>query len=398
MPDRQPAGARFLPQTVDVVAVSKRFGSAAALDDIGLHVDPGTFLVLLGPSGSGKTTLVRCIAGIEHVGSGAIAIGGRTVAGPKVHVAPEHRALAMVFQDYALWPHMTVRRNVAFALRRLALSRAEADRRADTMLERVGLGRLGHRYPNELSGGEQQRVALARALVAGLGLLLFDEPLSNLDADLREQLRLEIATLTRESGATSIYITHDQSEAFALADQIGVLREGRLVQIGTPEAIYRDPRSSFVARFTGVAGELVASDPRLEAHGRASVVLAHGGMRRVEVAAPAGVPGGQVAVYIRPSGARLQPPGTGHLAATVRDVAFCGRGYEHAVDLPGGSRLTRLFDERRFARGSNVGIVLDPRGCVLLPAEPLPAEPLPAEPLPAEPLPAEPLVVTGRGA
>ena len=241
---------------MDIVGVTKSFGAKAALSDVHLHIDPGTFLVLLGPSGSGKTTLLRCQAGIERLTDGSIAIGGRVVAGPGVHLPPERRRLAMVFQDYALWPHMTALRNVEFPLRQLKLSHAQARQQASSMLERVGLSHLAARYPNELSGGEQQRVALARALVGGVGLLLFDEPLSNLDADLREQLRLEISTLARDIGATSVYITHDQAEAFALADTIGVLCEGRLVQLGRPEELYLQPASPFVARFTGIAAEV----------------------------------------------------------------------------------------------------------------------------------------------
>ncbi|MGH9121328.1 MAG: ABC transporter ATP-binding protein, partial [Acidimicrobiales bacterium] len=201
---------------VGLSAATKVFGSKVALDAVDLTVAAGTFCVLLGPSGSGKTTLLRCVAGIERITSGQVTIGGRVVADGKLHLPPDQRELAMVFQDYALWPHLSVERNVAFALRRRHLPRPEVDKRTRQMLERVGLGALAGRYPNELSGGEQQRSALARAMVASTGLLLFDEPLSNLDADLRERLRLEIATLTRDSGATSLYITHDQAEAFAL--------------------------------------------------------------------------------------------------------------------------------------------------------------------------------------
>jgi ABC-type Fe3+/spermidine/putrescine transport system ATPase subunit len=184
--------------------VSKEYVSGSlALREVSLAVEPGTFVVLLGPSGSGKTTLLRCLAGIERVTAGQITIGGAVVASDRVHVPPDRRNLSMVFQDYALWPHLRVRENVAFALRRLHLSKADAQTRTLAMLERVGLGPLVDRYPNELSGGEQQRVALARALVGGTGLILCDEPLSNLDADLRERMRVEISSLVRESGATA---------------------------------------------------------------------------------------------------------------------------------------------------------------------------------------------------
>ena len=220
---------------VSVNTLGKDFGEKRALDGVSIDVEPGTFLVLLGPSGSGKTTLLRCVAGIERPSSGIISIGGNVVVGGKTFVPPERRRLAMVFQDYALWPHLTVRKNVAYPLATSSLEKSERAGRCDDLLGRVGINHLADRYPNELSGGEQQRVALARALAAEVGLILFDEPLSNLDADRREQLRIEIATLTREAGMTAIYITHDQSEAFALADQIGVLNQGRLVQFHARE-------------------------------------------------------------------------------------------------------------------------------------------------------------------
>src|SRR6202012_328986 len=222
--------------------------SVPALKSVSIDVAPGTFLVLLGPSGSGKTTLLRCLAGIERIDSGSLADG-------RSHVPPEARDLSMVFQDYALWPHLTALDNVAFALRRRRLSRTECRARAMVMLSRVGLAEVAKRDPNELSGGQQQRVALARALIADTGLILCDEPLSNLDADLRERMRVEISSLVREAGATTVYITHDQAEAFALADHIGVLEEGVLVQSGSPEDVYNHPATPFVARFTGLSGE-----------------------------------------------------------------------------------------------------------------------------------------------
>jgi ABC-type Fe3+/spermidine/putrescine transport system ATPase subunit len=260
-------------ERLDIAGATKLFGAKAALAGVHLHIEPGTFLVLLGPSGSGKTTLLRCLAGIERLSEGTVSIGGQLVASGGLHLPPERRHLAMVFQDYALWPHMTALKNVMFPLRQLRMSASEARRRAHEMLERVGLGRLEERYPNELSGGEQQRVALARTLVGGVGLVLFDEPLSNLDADMREHLRLTISTLARDSGATSVYITHDQAEAFALADRIGVLRDGRLVQLGSPEDLYRQPATPFVARFTGICTETPVT-PATDPDGSAGGALA----------------------------------------------------------------------------------------------------------------------------
>jgi iron(III) transport system ATP-binding protein len=347
-------------------------GGNEALRSVSLSVEPGTFLVLLGPSGSGKTTLLRCLAGIERASSGRIAIGSLTVASDRVHVPPDQRDLSMVFQDYALWPHMSARDNVAFALRRRQLPRAGCRSRALEMLDRVGLGALADRYPNELSGGEQQRVALARALIADTGLILCDEPLSNLDADLRERMRVEISALVREAAATTVYITHDQAEAFALADRVGVLDRGRLVQAGPPEEIYTAPATPFVARFTGLAGELPVRVRDREPDGTVLVEpLAGPGFRSFHARAPQGpLPGERALVMIRPTGVRLcASDGDGHhLSGQVTDVAFRGRGYEHAIDVDGGIRLTGVFAEVRAARGRVVGLRLDPAGCHLFPA------------------------------
>jgi iron(III) transport system ATP-binding protein len=366
-------------------------GGNEALRDVSLSVEAGTFLVLLGPSGSGKTTLLRSVAGIERISSGRILLGEVTVADGRAHMPPDRRDLSMVFQDYALWPHLTVRDNVAFALRRRKLSRPACREQAIAMLERVGLGPLAGRYPNELSGGEQQRVALARALVANTGLILCDEPLSNLDADLRERMRVEISSLVREAGATTMYITHDQAEAFALADRVGVLEKGRLVQTGTPEEIYTQPASPIDARFTGLSGDFrvavrgTASDGTVEVEvtgpAPAAGAAAAGSAALVETAGPAGsrpfrarrpreAPAGQTGLLmVRPTGVRLVGTHTGehHLAGTVADVAFRGRGYEHAIDLPGCGRLTGVFASVRASRGETVGLRLEPEGCHLFP-------------------------------
>jgi iron(III) transport system ATP-binding protein len=351
-------------------------GTVPALRDVSLDVAPGTFLVLLGPSGSGKTTMLRCLAGIERIDSGLITIGGRAVADGRAHMPPDQRDLSMVFQDYALWPHLNALDNVAFALRRRHLSRADCRQRATSMLDRVGLSEFARRYPNELSGGQQQRVALARALIADTGLILCDEPLSNLDADLRERMRVEISSLVREAGATTVYITHDQAEAFALADMVGVLEEGRLVQFGTPEDVYNHPATPFVARFTGLAGELRVK------------VVAHGEDGTVQVIAASGTfpplrpggggttpgtlaPGAEAVLAIRPTGVYLARSADDekHLTGQVADVAFRGRGYELAIDLPGHGRLTGVFARHRVERGEEVGLRLEPGGCHLFPAD-----------------------------
>ncbi len=354
---------------VTLRGLTRTFDGLRALDGVSLEVPAGEFLVLLGPSGSGKTTLLRCLAGIERPSGGEILLDQRTVASETLFVAPEHRHLAMVFQDYALWPHLSVRRNVAYALERQGVERAERDRRVEDLLERVGLAHLAEHYPNQLSGGEQQRVALARALGARAGLILFDEPLSNLDADRREQLRVEIATLTRDAGATAVYITHDQSEAFALADRVALLRGGRLIQVGTPEEIYRQSLNGFVARFTGTAGELAVAS--LEAEGpRARVrLVAPAGVELTATLGPLGVPS-HPRLFVRAAGVSLRPRGVGgELTGRIVDVAFTGRGYEHVVELAEGVTLAKVHHARRCERGEEVAVDLDPEACLVLDEE-----------------------------
>jgi iron(III) transport system ATP-binding protein len=375
---------RIVAEPISITSLTKTYpgSKVPALKSVSLDVAPGNFLVLLGPSGSGKTTLLRCLAGIERIDSGSLSIGSRVVADGRSHVPPEQRDLSMVFQDYALWPHLTSLDNVAFALRRRHLPRSECRSRALVMLERVGLSEFAKRYPNELSGGQQQRVALARALIADTGLILCDEPLSNLDADLRERMRVEISSLVREAGATTVYITHDQAEAFALADHIGVLEEGVLVQSGSPEDVYHYPATPFVARFTGLAGELSVrvtgqgSDGTLEltAAGVTDGSVRLPALRPAPGAGgPAGGlrPGDDALLAIRPTGIVLlrSAEETPHLSGRVADVAFRGRGYEYAIDLPGLGRLTGVFARHRADRGDSVDLRLDPEGCHLFPAE-----------------------------
>ena len=360
---------------VELHALTKRYGDVPALSEVSLALAPGRFLVLLGPSGSGKSTLIRCLAGIERPSAGSISLSGAVVAQGRRHVAPERRDLAMVFQDFALWPHMTVTRNVAFALRRRRISAGESSQRVSQMLGRVGIAHLAARYPHELSGGEQQRVALARALVGRPSLLLFDEPLSSLDANLRERLRIEIGTLVREIGASAVYITHDQGEAFALGDEVGVLQDGRLVQHDTPEGVYRRPQSAFVARFTGLAGELQGRVLTAE-HGGAGrdlvrVLIAQAGnnTRAGELlcsCTEALTPGQAVQVLIRPAAVTLTAPDDpgACLHGTVLDSAFRGRGYDHVVRLADGSLLSEIFAQESHRREQAVALRIDPDGCL----------------------------------
>jgi ABC-type Fe3+/spermidine/putrescine transport system ATPase subunit len=376
--DRQYAASKLEPESsgegIRLRAVSKTYGTVSALRGVDLDIAASRFTVLLGPSGSGKTTLLRGIAGIERFDSGSIHFGTQLISEGSHNVTSERRGLSMVFQDYALWPHMTVRQNVAYAIRRRRLGSTDAATQVGDALERVGLEAKAAAFPHELSGGQQQRVALARAIVGDPRLVLFDEPLSNLDADLRERLRVEIATLTRASGATALYITHDQAEAFALADQIGILNQGRIEQLGTPEEIYRAPATPFVAQFTGLAGSFAGiyvgdrdgySQVRVGDHQllctSSTAIAAHL----------------KVDLLIRPTASRLLPlpdqwkrsesANSGDIEATVIDVAYRGRGYDHVVDCAYG-RLVSVFDGRAWPRGTRCLLRIDPDGCLAFPS------------------------------
>ncbi|AJE46152.1 ABC transporter ATP-binding protein [Celeribacter indicus] len=254
---------------VDISGLSKSFGNASALNALDLGIADGEFVVLLGPSGCGKTTALRCIAGLEYPDAGTIHIGGREVVAPQssLFVPPHRRGIGMVFQSYALWPHMTIEANVGYPLRARGADRATIRRKTSELLELVGLDGFARRHPAELSGGQQQRVALARALVADPALVLFDEPLSNLDAQLRIRLRDEIRRIHSTRRRTSIYVTHDHAEALTLADRIVLLNRGRIEQQGTPDEIFLAPRSRFVAEFVGIHNFLPGRITGHTAHG-----------------------------------------------------------------------------------------------------------------------------------
>lgn len=236
-----------------------------AIDNVSLEIEQGEFIVLLGPSGCGKTTLLRSVAGLEYPSQGTIAIGGASVFDPArgISIPPERRRLGMVFQSYALWPHLTVADNIAYPLQMEGLRGPAIRDRVSQILETMQIGQLAKQFPSQISGGQQQRVALARALVRGDSLILFDEPLSNVDAKVREHLRVELLAMQRELGFTALYVTHDQHEAMGLATRIAVVSNGKIAQLDTPENIYRHPGSLEVAEFVGsinkIAGRLVTS-------------------------------------------------------------------------------------------------------------------------------------------
>src|SRR5882724_5141457 len=282
---------------IQIERVTKRFGDVTAVRDLSLEIRDREFVTLLGPSGCGKTTLLRLIAGFMTPNEGSIRVGARTLSTPAAVVPPERRGMGMVFQNYAVWPHKTVYQNVAFGLEVRKVSRADARARVARVLDLVNLAGLEGRYPSELSGGQQQRVALARSLVVEPEILLLDEPLSNLDAKLREQMRVELKRLQRRTGITFVYVTHDQSEALALSDHIAVIHGGRLQQYGTPQDVYAKPANRVVADFMGLVNLVPA-----RVTGPGTVAMA-GGIT-LTVALPAGT-GDNVEVAIRPENIRL---------------------------------------------------------------------------------------------
>src|SRR5579859_5087672 len=237
--------------SVELRGLTKRFGSVTVVDNVSLRIDHGQLICLLGPSGCGKTTTLRLIAGFLEPSDGEIHVGERLVSSAARTLPPESRKMSMIFQSYALWPHMTVAENITYGLRLRKLDRDTIAKKLKAILDTTKLEALAQRYPGELSGGQQQRVALARALVVEPETLLLDEPLSNLDANLREEMRFEIRRLHDQYKYTTVYVTHDQAEAMTTADRIVVMNEGRVEQQGSPEEIYQRPRSEFVARFIG---------------------------------------------------------------------------------------------------------------------------------------------------
>jgi iron(III) transport system ATP-binding protein len=329
--------------TVELQRLAKRFGSAAVVDGIDLTIPDGAFVCLLGPSGCGKTTLLRLVAGFIAPDAGEIRVGGARLSAPGAVVAPERRGMSMIFQSYALWPHMTVEQNVAYGLRLRRLDPAETARRIATICAATKLEPLLRRYPGELSGGQQQRVALARALVVEPQTLLLDEPLSNLDANLREEMRFEIRRLHDEFRYTTIYVTHDQSEAMATADLIVVLNAGRIEQAGAPEEIYRRPRSEFVARFVGGANVLP---------GRFAGLAAPFAIRLEDVVLSPG------------DGAPARPgvPGT-----VVRRV-FLGGVRDYVIDAGGEEVRVTTSADVDLAPGSPVRLTFPPGRCHALDA------------------------------
>jgi iron(III) transport system ATP-binding protein len=341
--------------------VTKRYGAVVAVDDVSFTIAAGTLVTLLGPSGCGKTTVLRMVAGLELPSAGAILLGGRDVTA----LAAAERDVSMVFQSYALFPHMTVLENVRYGLKVLRRPKAEADERAHAALALAGLTGLDARLPSELSGGQQQRVAVARALVLEPSVLLFDEPLSNLDARLRRQMREEIRELQQRLSLTVLYVTHDQAEAMAVSDRIIVMGKATIAQEGAPRELYEAPRDAFVAGFMGdanrVRGMLVRrseslADVRL---GPIALTLPHRGL-----------PDGECDVAIRPEAIAIHAAGVAPLAATVTKAAYLGQWMEYTLATSIGELFAiSIAVDEPLAAGTAASVALAGHGVVVIPAD-----------------------------
>ncbi|MFF1422762.1 ABC transporter ATP-binding protein [Streptomyces sp. NPDC058280] len=356
--------------------VTRRFNDVIAVDQIDLEVKAGEIFALLGPSGCGKSTSLRMIAGLEKIDEGSISMRDRALAdaGQGTFLPSEKRNIAMVFQSYAIWPHMTVAQNVAFPLRMRRVKRAERRRRVEEILAVTGLEAVADRPATLLSGGQQQRVALARALVYTPDLLLLDEPLSNLDAKLRIQMRREIRRLNQELGITMLFVTHDQDEALSLADRLAVMNKGKVEQVGRPMELYEHPKTPFVRDFLGrliVVEGVLAGDAALR-----RVRLDTGGRRVGEIVGP-DVPAGlgegdRVGVYLRPEDVDIKPydaaePAPNQVMARVLSSAYLGDSFEYVLDIAGSNVL--LSAPRRVVHhpGDTVVVEVDPQRAMVWP-------------------------------
>ncbi|MDR7554441.1 MAG: ABC transporter ATP-binding protein [Armatimonadota bacterium] len=345
--------------SITLRGLTKRFGPVVAVDRLDLEIQEGELITLLGPSGCGKTTTLRMVAGFETPDAGEIFFGGQ----PVTLAPPERRNVGIVFQNYALFPHLTVAENVAFGLQMRREAPATIARRVGEILERVQLRGLERRYPHQLSGGQQQRVALARALVINPAVLLLDEPLANLDAKLREEMRFYIRHLQREFGITTIYVTHDQAEAMVLADRIAVLRDGALQQVGPPEAIYRRPANAWVAEFIGltnfIAGEVAGrQDGRLVVRTAVGTFTCQGD-----------APGGPVLICVRPEALHIGAALPNRLRAVVRERVFLGNLLDYRMEGADGLRLRVQADpSQAYPPGVAVDLAFAPEEAWVVPA------------------------------
>src|SRR5882757_6134257 len=344
---------------LELQGLTKRYGAQAVVKDVSLSVEKGQLVCLLGPSGCGKTTTLRMIAGFIEPDAGEIRAAGKTISSPVAVVPPERRNMSMIFQSYAVWPHMTVRQNVAYGLKMKSVPQAERDARTDAMLKATKLYGEAQRYPSELSGGQQQRVALARALAPNPDILLLDEPLSNLDANLRGDMRFEIRRLHDEFRTTSIYVTHDQVEAMTMADRIVVMNAGRIEQIGTPEDVYERPSSEFVARFIGASNVLKAR------HLGGNTIEISGHSLHIGQGAFAGA-GKEMSLCVKTHDLELLPEqgnrNNNSLPGVVRSQAYLGSHREYVVDV-GQDILISSPAQLNVPAGAKVAVRFPPERC-----------------------------------
>lgn len=356
---------------IDIRNAIKRYGPHHALNDVDLFIEPGEFLTLLGPSGSGKSTLLACIAGFEALNSGQIYVDQQVLDS----ITPHKRGFGMVFQNYALFPHMTVEQNVAFPLRMAGHTRRERAMAVQEALDMLRIAEHAKKKPNALSGGQQQRVAIARAIVRRPRLVLMDEPLSALDKRLRQAIQLELRDLHQQIGATIVFVTHDQHEALALSDRIAVLNEGRIVQLGTPADLYREPENEFVARFVGESNLIPVSVQAR--HGQHLTLQGPGPLRFETDARQARVfawsPGESAIALLRPEHIQFSHShSAGAIRATVRAATFLGELLRLDVVVDGGVTLqlrgVSAINHTTPAVGDIVHLSWNPRDCWLLPA------------------------------
>jgi len=345
---------------ITLEGVTKAFDGNVVIDAIDLDIKAGSLTTLLGPSGCGKTTILRLIAGLEMANAGRIRIGEQDVTAQSA----SHRDVAMVFQSYALFPHMTVEENVGYGLKVQKVAPAERRERVRAALADVGLAGFGERYIDQMSGGQQQRVAVARALILEPKVMLFDEPLSNLDTKLRRSMREDIRRLQQGTGITSVYVTHDQSEALAVSDEVVVMSAGKIAQIGTPEELYRRPTSTFVATFMGDAN--ILKGMAVSGGGAFSVEI--DGYRLALAGVRPGVSAGPVSIAVRPESMRLLRPGTGDgLPAEVRSWAYVGSSNEYMVDHRGEEMfVVTPAGSEVFRPGEAVKVAIDPFGVAVI--------------------------------
>ncbi len=359
--------------TVSLQALTKKFTGAAAVDALDLEIADGEFVALLGPSGCGKTTTLRLIAGFLQPDDGEIRVANEVVSSPSVLVPPERRSMSMIFQSYAVWPHMTVFQNVSYGLKFKKMSRQEIERKVTKLLRLVHLDVLKDRYPSELSGGQQQRVALARALVVEPQILLMDEPLSNLDANLREEMRFEIRRLHEEFGITTVYVTHDQAEAMATSDRIAVINGGRMVQAGRPAEIFDHPRTRFVAEFVGKANILAGrfdGDNRMQIDERLRI--------RVTRNPDQALTSGEVSLCLRPHHIVLTADASEAEALARQDYnlfsgvierrIYFGESADYTVDLAPHPFTLRVVGtpSRLYDKGQRIFALAQPEHCIVV--------------------------------